>query len=67
MKKILVLSLMMAGFATAASAQVTAESCRAAAENGCEGWTDECTTLKHQIRSGAVEGEQIDAANACSQ
>ena len=58
---------MMLRVVSIASAEVTAEFCTKSAANNCEGWTDECTELKHKIRSGAVKGEQIDTANACSQ
>lgn len=67
MKKILVLSVMMLSVVSIAKAEVTAESCKAAAANGCDGWSDECTELKHKIRSGVIKGEQIDSGNACSQ
>ncbi len=67
MKKTLMFGFMMLSVVSIASAEVTAEFCTKSAANNCEGWTDECTELKHKIRSGAVKGEQIDTANACSQ
>ncbi len=67
MKKTLMFALMTLSVVSAASAEVTAEFCTKSAANNCEGWTDECTELKHKIRSGVIKGEQIDSANACSQ
>jgi hypothetical protein len=77
MKKVLVLSLMVLGFASLANAQAVATSeqkalaatCRVAAvAPNCEGWTNECTAIKNEIRSGVIlEEEQIDPSNQCSE